>query len=240
MRVLITGGGCEEPIDGVRFLANFSTGKTASFLADHFASRGHEVTALMAHRAERPSGVVRVLGFRAFRDLSNTLRSLLEREDFDLVVHAAAVSDFSPESIVVGGVSTPAGPEGKIESLRGSGATITLRENPKLIDSLKAWSRNPRCAIVGFKLTAGTGGLEREEAVRVLLERSRADLVVSNDQSEISGDAHPFAFYALSGDGSLALARRGLTKKDLANFLEAECAELIRKRQRSDANDIDD
>lgn len=229
MRVLITGGGCEEPIDGVRYLANFSTGKTAAFLADSFAASHHEVTALMAVRAARPSAPVRLLGFRSFNDLSDTLQGLLEREDFDLVIHAAAVSDFSPESIVVDGVSSAAGPAGKIESGRGSGATITLRENPKLIDSLKAWSRNERCSIVGFKLTNGAGGLEREEAVRALLKRSRADLVVSNDLLELSGDAHPFACYALSGDGSLALARRGLTKNDLANFLEAECAESIRK-----------
>jgi len=227
MRVLITGGGCEEPIDGVRFLANFSTGKTASFLADHFASRHHEVTALMAFRAVRPSAPVRVLGFRSFSDLSESLQGLLEREDFDLVIHAAAVSDFSPESIVIDGVSSPAGPAGKIES--GAEAFIRLRENPKLIDSLKIWSRNERCSIVGFKLTNGAGESEREEAVRALLKRSRADLVVSNDLLEISGDAHPFACYALTCDEGLALARRGRTKNDLANFLEANCAERIRK-----------
>ena len=227
MRVLITGGGCEEPIDGVRYLANFSTGTTASFLADYFASRHHEVTALMAFRATRPFVPIRLLGFRSFSDLSETLQGLLEREDFDLIVHAAAVSDFSPEAIVVDGVSSPAGSAGKIES--GAEAFIRLRENPKLIDSLKAWSQNARCAIVGFKLTNGAGGREREGAVQALLKRSRADLVVSNDLSEISGDVHPFACYALSGDGNLALARRGLTKNDLANFLEAECAECIRK-----------
>ena len=227
MRVLITGGGCEEPIDGVRYLANFSTGNTASYLADYFAASHHDVTALMARRAVRPSEPVRVLGFHAFGDLSETLRLLLEREDFDLVVHAAAVSDFSPEAIVVDGVSSPAGPAGKIES--GAEAFIRLRKNPKLIDSLKAWSQNARCTIVGFKLTNGAGEREREEAARTLLVRSRADLVVSNDLSEISGDAHPFACYALSGDGNIALARRGLTKNDLANFLEAECAECIRK-----------
>ena len=228
MRVLITGGGCEEPIDNVRFIANFSSGKTASFLADRFASRGHEVTALMAHRAEKPSSPVRVVVFRAYRDLSETLRSLLGDEDFDLVVHAAAVSDFTPESIVVDGVSTPAGPAGKVES--GSEAIIRLRENPKLIDGLKSWSRNERCAVVGFKLTVGAGEREREGAARALLERSRADLVVSNDRSEIAADAHPFACYALAADGSLTRARRGRTKRDLADFLEAECAKWMRIR----------
>jgi phosphopantothenoylcysteine synthetase/decarboxylase len=227
MHVLITGGGCEEPIDGVRYLANFSTGKTAAFLADYFASRHHEVTALMAARATRPSAPVRLLGFRSFSDLSDTLQGLLGREDFDLVIHAAAVSDFSPESIVVNGVSSPAGPAGKIES--GAEAFIRLRENPKLIDSLKVWSRNERCSIVGFKLTNGAGGLDREEAVRALLKRSRADLVVSNDLLEISGDAHPFACYALTCDGSFALSGCGRTKNDLANFLETQCAERMRK-----------
>ena len=214
----------------MRFIANFSSGKTASFLADRFASRGHEVTALMAHRAEKPSSPVRVLGFRSFLDLSKTLRGLLGSEGFDLVVHAAAVSDFTPDSVVVDGVSTPAGDSGKIESRAGRGVAITLRENPKLIDGLKSWSRNERCAVVGFKLTVGAGEREREGAARALLKRSRADLVVSNDRSEIAGDAHPFACYALAADGSLILARRGGTKRDLADFLEAECAEWARIR----------
>ena len=34
MNILITGGGCEEPIDDVRSVCNFSTGKTSSLIAD--------------------------------------------------------------------------------------------------------------------------------------------------------------------------------------------------------------
>ncbi|MCM2324713.1 MAG: DNA/pantothenate metabolism flavoprotein, partial [Oligoflexia bacterium] len=47
MKVLVTGGGTREPIDGVRFITNFSTGQTAAIISDAFALAGHETVALV-------------------------------------------------------------------------------------------------------------------------------------------------------------------------------------------------
>ena len=51
MRVLVTAGGTEEPIDGVRRLAKLSTGATGATIAAHFAERGAEVLLLHGERA---------------------------------------------------------------------------------------------------------------------------------------------------------------------------------------------
>ena len=50
MRVLVTAGGTEEPLDGVRRLSNISTGATGLELARTFAKKGAEVVLLHAER----------------------------------------------------------------------------------------------------------------------------------------------------------------------------------------------
>ena len=54
MNVLITGGGCEEPIDNVRSISNFSTGKTSTTLASYFVEKNCKVTCIMSYKAIRP------------------------------------------------------------------------------------------------------------------------------------------------------------------------------------------
>ena len=52
MKILVTLGGTEEPLDGVRCLSNRSTGSTGRAIAAHFASRGAQVTLLHAERVQ--------------------------------------------------------------------------------------------------------------------------------------------------------------------------------------------
>ncbi|PKL10535.1 MAG: hypothetical protein CVV52_17915, partial [Spirochaetae bacterium HGW-Spirochaetae-8] len=185
MRVLITGGGCEEPIDGVRSLCNFSTGRTASVLCDRLVEQGHEVTAVFAERAVKPSKPVASHSFRTFQDLSDTLHELLVKKDYGMIIHAAAVSDFGVGSMEIDGIPYLPGSYGKIES--GSEVIIRLKQNPKIIDQLRAWSINPTVYIVGFKLTNGANVPEREKASAELLYRAKVDCVVSNDFAEMKG-----------------------------------------------------
>ena len=42
MKLLITAGGCKEPIDRVRHIANFSTGTTGLFLTRFFLEQKHK------------------------------------------------------------------------------------------------------------------------------------------------------------------------------------------------------
>ena len=55
MKILVTGGGSIEPIDNVRAVCNFSTGKTSAFLSDLFFLAGNEVTEILSERAIKPS-----------------------------------------------------------------------------------------------------------------------------------------------------------------------------------------
>ena len=195
-RILITAGGTRERIDSVRYIGNMSTGRTASQLADELTEAGHSVTWLGARDAIQPATVNRIESFYSFADLEAQLRLLLGTGEYDVVVHAAAVSDFSVASIESDGPRASKNDNGKLSS--ESGLVLYLKPNPKLLDSLKSWSGNPAMRVVGFKLTDTDDPQQRIAAIKKQFDQSGVDAVVHNDMSEISQTAHPFYLYAPS------------------------------------------
>ena len=140
-------------------LMNTSTGATGALLAGHFSKAGHDVLLLRARNARPAGGRSREELFTTFADLDAALARRLGAEDFDAVIHAAAVSDFSVEAIEVNGVTRPAG-DAKLRS--EVAPTIRLRRNPKLLDTIRSRSRNAAVRVIAFKLTHGADA----EAVR--------------------------------------------------------------------------
>jgi phosphopantothenoylcysteine decarboxylase/phosphopantothenate--cysteine ligase len=198
LRVLVTSGGTTEPIDGVRVLTNTSTGRTGAGLAAHLARSGHDVVLLRARTAVAADAGSREEIFFTFAELDAALSRLLGGEHFDAVIHAAAVGDFGLESVVTGDGARPPG-GAKLES--GSGPVVLrLQARPKLVDSLRARSRNPRLLVVAFKLTDGAAKAEIDAAVATLLARSGADFVVHNDVARRGvGDDFPASIHQPGG-----------------------------------------
>jgi phosphopantothenoylcysteine synthetase/decarboxylase len=207
LRVLITSGGTAEPIDGVRVLTNLSTGATGALMADHFAQAGHDVTLVRAQHAVAATAPVHEERFRSFADLGAILHRLLRESDFDAVIHAAAVSDFSPELVPDDG-HAPLAARGKIDS--SAPRLLRLRPNPKLLDTLRGASRNPRIQIVAFKLTDQAGTDEIALEVRQLFERAKPDLVVHNDLSRRGAAAFPATIHHPNQTATLCASRRDL------------------------------
>jgi phosphopantothenoylcysteine decarboxylase/phosphopantothenate--cysteine ligase len=220
LRVLVTGGGTTEPIDGVRVLANTSTGATSALLADHFARRGHDVTLLRAHSAVRAQPGVRDVTFGTFAELDTALTGLLAGEDFAVVLHAAAVSDFAVEAIVVDGVAHPPGPA-KLGS--ASAPTLRLRPNPKLLDTLRTRSRHAGLQVVAFKLTRSATVAETEAAVATLFARGTVDFVVHNDLAnrEAGSGAFPADIWPAGGERVVHCADRPALAVALEKLLAA-------------------
>lgn len=178
LRVLVTAGGTAEPVDGVRVLTNTSTGATGAGIATHLARRGHEVVLLRAQGALAADGPCREETFVTFADLAAALGRLLGTGRFDAVIHAAAVSDYSVDSIELAGGVVPAGSVHKLES--GCLPLLRLRPQPKLVDALRGLSPRP-LKVIAFKLTHGAVPVQAAEAVRRLFAHSGADFVVHND-----------------------------------------------------------
>ncbi|HUR56362.1 MAG TPA: bifunctional phosphopantothenoylcysteine decarboxylase/phosphopantothenate--cysteine ligase CoaBC, partial [Opitutaceae bacterium] len=214
LRVLITSGGTAEPIDGVRMLTNSSTGETGAMMAEYFARRGHDVTLLRAHRARSAAARCREEIFTSFADLDAALARQLPGGDFDAIIHAAAVSDFSIDAIEVDGVSHVPG-RAKLPSDRAP--TLRLRRNPKLLDQLRARSRNPAVNVVAFKLTSGADEPAVRAAVQALFAGGHADFVVHNDIAQrAAGGAFPAQIWAADGD----IIARCKDRLDIAPALE--------------------
>ena len=193
MKILITGGGSEEPIDNVRSVTNFSTGRTSAFLADFFAAQGHEVTEIVSERAVKAERA-RLLTYKTFAQLAEVLEAECRNGSYDLIVHAAAVSDYSPYQIVVDGKEFACGSVSKVPA--GAELLVRMKKNPKLVDSLKLWAGDKTC-VFAFKLTSNAGPEARKLAVEKILSAHQnknlvPDFVVSNDLSEIKDDVHKF------------------------------------------------
>jgi phosphopantothenoylcysteine synthetase/decarboxylase len=204
MKILLTLGATAEPVDGVRFLTNMSTGKTGCALADGLAKAGHDVLALCGQYAQKPQ-VAKTRIFTDFKDLNRQTRRLLGARDFDAVIHLAAVSDFSVHKIIIDGKTRAPAKLKKIPS--GARIALELKNNFKIIDRLKSYAKNEPF-IIGFKLTNGaTAAAARAAALGVA-----ADLVVHNDLRDMRAGRRIFTLYKNGGraakyNGTDALCR---------------------------------
>lgn len=221
MRVLITSGGTTEPIDTVRSITNFSSGRTGSTIAEYFAKRGHSVSFLFAEGTHTPQNRnVSLHEFSTFTDIDTQLTQLISSGNFDAVIHAAAISDFSVASVSINGKQFGPSEFNKIES--GSALSIDLKPNHKILPTLKSRAKNP-LLVAGFKLTSGASAAERLAAVKKVA--TDIDLVVHNDLSEITPDQHKSTLYIAGKE-----AKKCSTKAELAIALENFIVQLSQAR----------
>ena len=186
-KVLITSGGCVEKIDNVRAITNTSSGKTGAHLADILSEFGFEIHFLTAKAGAMPNAKVVTTTFTDFKSLEHELFNELAKNDFDLVVHCAAVSDYSVKEVVTGGKVTETNT--KIPSSNQE-IEIKLVKNPKLINQIK--QKAPKTKLIGFKLTNNID--DAELAVKKQIAEADCDIVVHNALEQISGDKAQHSF----------------------------------------------
>ena len=180
MHCLVTAGPSYEPLDEVRRLTNFSTGRLGSELVNFLAARGHEVTLLIGQQAsfhgERHA--TRAETFTTTADLRERIRACSER-GVDAMFHAAAVSDFSFGKIwsrsVQGEVTEVKG--GKISTRQGT-LLAELAPTPKIITELRAWF--PKARLVGWKYEVGGDRAAVIRLAREQITECRTDACVAN------------------------------------------------------------
>ena len=183
LKVLVTGGGTSENIDDVRVITNKSTGKTAAFICDRLAEAGVDVTYVKAHTAVDSLMASKKLNYQNFQDLESTLKTELSREKYDMVIHAAAVSDYSPEI-----------QNGKISS-DADEVILKLKRNPKIINQIKQWA--PHAKLVGFKLTSQLDEKAVQAKVDKLFELAKCDYVVQNEWSDIKSGQNNYNYFSV-------------------------------------------
>jgi phosphopantothenate---cysteine ligase (CTP) len=178
---IVTAGPTYEPLDEVRRLTNFSTGKLGTELANFLVARGHQVGLLIGEAAtysgERKAQ--RVEFFTTTADLREKLK-VLSPKKVDAIFHTAAVSDFAP-----GRIFTPDATKKLVEiklakkiSTRQGKLLVELLPTPKIISELRGWF--PKTKIVGWKFEADGRRAEAIAAARAQLADCLTDLCVVN------------------------------------------------------------
>ena len=213
LRVLVTAGGTREPIDSVRFIGNRSSGRMGFALAERAARRGAEVTLVAANATPAAPAQVRVIEVESAAELQEACEREFER--CDVVLMAAAVSDFRPAS--------PAA--AKLKKEDGVPEPIELAATDDVISGLAARKR-PDQLLIGFAAEHGDGALAYG---RGKLERKRLDAVVVNDVSQpgIGFDALDNEVTIVAVDGSERHVARG-SKGQIADAVLDEVERLRR------------
>jgi phosphopantothenoylcysteine decarboxylase/phosphopantothenate--cysteine ligase len=166
MRVLITCGATWAPIDDVRVISNISTGEMGHLIAQAFIVKRAKVTVIegpVTHTLADKK--IKIIKYRFFDELARVLKAELQKK-YDIIIHAAAVSDFK-----VKGASKE-----KISS--GKALTLKLVATRKLINDIKRLS--PGSFLVGFKLESRLGLKNIVKTVSPLFTESGCDLAVAN------------------------------------------------------------
>jgi len=180
MQCIVTAGPTYEPLDKVRRLTNFSTGRLGSELVNFLAARGHAATLLIGqhatYRGERHAQ--RVETFTTTADLRERLRALAGA-DVAAVFHAAAVSDYAFGKIwrrsTHGELTELTG--GKLATREGT-LVAELVPTPKLIGELRQWFPNAR--LVGWKYEVDGGRAGVICLAQEQIARCRTDACVAN------------------------------------------------------------
>jgi phosphopantothenoylcysteine synthetase/decarboxylase len=181
MNCIVTAGPTFEPLDEVRRLTNFSTGRLGTELANFLAARGHKVTLLLGESATWPGErrAHAVARFASTQDLRARLQACA-RKQVDAVFHSAAVSDFTFGRMFTrdeAGRLTRFTPTRKI-STRGGSLLVELVPTPKLIAELRGWF--PRTRLVGWKFQADGARAGALRAARNQVLDCATDACVAN------------------------------------------------------------
>jgi phosphopantothenoylcysteine decarboxylase / phosphopantothenate---cysteine ligase len=189
--VVVTAGGTREPIDAVRFVGNRSSGRMGAAIAAEARRRGAEVTLIAANiSVDEPAGV-EVVQTPTAADLA---RETLARANADVIVMAAAVTDYRP-----------AEPMQAKRPKDDDSWRLELEPTDDVLRALTSRDGNGRI-VVGFAAETGEEGLARAREKRAL---KQADLFVYNDvgDSGIGFDSAENEVVIISDEGERHVAR---------------------------------
>ena len=160
-RVLVTAGGTEEKSDGVRVIANHSSGKMGKAVAEAIAQRGGSVVFVYGNvKVDVPKCVEKAIHVTSTQDMLEACQS--EFPGCDMAIMAAAPADYRLKKPF----------ENKIKS---ENLTLEFVKNPDIAMTL-GMSKGDKKLVI---FSAETENLIENATAK--LKKKNADLVVAND-----------------------------------------------------------
>ncbi len=201
-KILITAGPTYEPIDEVRFIANYSSGKMGFQIAKAASLRGAEVTLITGPSyLETPIHVNRI-NVNTSEDMFNAVKE--EFNGKDCIIMSAAVADFKPKESI----------KGKIKKAQTANLII---ETEKTKDILEFLGKNKKgFYLVGFALETDN---EIENAKTKLKQKNLDLIVVNNPRTEGAGFGTDTNVAVLIDKNMKELKTGKMSKFELANII---------------------
>ncbi len=166
-KVIVTAGPTVEDIDPVRYITNRSSGKMGYNIAKKAANRGAEVILISGpSRLEAPEGV-KLVNVRSTKDMFDALGE--EFDDADILIKAAAPSDFKPKKRFKDKIKKEDDEETFI---------IEYVKNPDILAHYG--NKKNKQVVIGF--AAETNNLVSNAKKKI--KKKNLDLIIANDVSK--------------------------------------------------------
>ena len=210
-KVVVTAGGTREPLDPVRYIGNRSSGRMGYALAEAARAAGAIVTLISGPTALVPPPGIEFIRVESARDMYAAVHAAAQ--DADVLIMAAAVSDFRAES--VSQMKIKKSPDAETLDIR-------LVRNPDILGTIEG----PRLVKIGF-------AAETEDLIdnaRGKLHAKGLDMIVANDaESTIGSDES--AATLLTADGAVSTLPLMAKERLAAEIIQRTVAILAMRDQ---------
>jgi phosphopantothenoylcysteine decarboxylase/phosphopantothenate--cysteine ligase len=165
-RAFVSAGPTYEPIDPVRFIGNYSSGKMGVAIAKELYSRGAEVVLIAGPSKIDSMNGIQVIKVNTAQEMYEACTNSFKRSDIGIM--AAAVADY-----------TPAKKEKDKIKKNDKNLSLELKQTPDILKTLGD-QKKAKQVLVGFALETNN---EKQNALKKLKTKN-ADLIVLNSLND--------------------------------------------------------
>ena len=198
-RVLITAGATQEPIDGVRFITNRSSGKMGMALAEAVIERGGEVTLVCGKVTAPVVKGVKLINVTTTEEMYHAVMDNMV--DCDIIIKSAAPSDYKVKNY-------------QPEKIKSASLTLELEKNVDIAREVGKVKGDKKLVV----FSAETNDLIKHASEK--LHSKNADLIVANDvtQEGAGFDVDTNIATLISSNGMMT-ALEIMSKRELADVI---------------------
>lgn len=207
-KVLMTAGPTIEYIDPIRVITNLSSGKTGVLLASELISSGAKVTLIYGPGIEKAPSGVKLIKISTSKEMLEAVKKEMSKK-FDIVIMAAAVSDYTPEN----------SSKNKLKSNKNK-IKISLKKVPKIIDQIKKYQKD--VFLVSFKAETNLSKNKLITISKKKMIESCADMIVANDIGSSRYQMNPDNNEVLIIDSQKVISSGWIKKERIAKLIKKQ------------------
>ena len=198
-KCLVTAGPTIEPIDSIRYLSNYSSGKQGYEIAKQMVLSGAQVTLVSGPTNLQAPFKSKLIKINSSKEM---LKAVKENSKVDIAIFTAAVSDASPKRIF------------KLKIKKESLNNISLKKNKDILREISTLKKNRPKIVIGF--AAETNNHIKNARKKLITKKCDAIVVNKIDKNNqvFSSDFNKVSF---------------ITKKTTLNFNKTSKINIAKK-----------